>query len=297
MDQPLCLWRSSACDSQHFPLEQARTSGWWHLFLSNTKWTFQRLQTTSGKKKFHPVVWTWQGFLWKRRWKVDGSICAPICWAVLVENLSEHCRCPFTVSASTPREQGPQSSLLGAAPLFQDPKYLKKTVTCFRLTNSLLSDHSLGQNSQFWLFFRASAMCSAHIINGLSLFYWLLTLLLATTNQGGERQDRASYSEVWIQRSQKSCDFCAAQHYELIKHWGIQCSTQQLYCIITWPNSSSFKILVYLLQATIHYHLIFNKKSGMFQTNFNGIRIMCALKYLCSPWDGRITPASSPHTK
>lgn len=58
---------------------------------------------------------------------------------------------------------------------------------------------------------------------------------------------------------------------------------QQLYCIITWPNSSSFKILVYLLQATIHYHLISNKKSGMFQMSFNGIRIMCALKYLCLP--------------
>lgn len=100
---------------------------------------------------------------------MDGSICAPICWAVLVENLSEHCRCPFTMSASTPWEQGPQGSLLGTAPLFQDPKYLQRTVTCFKLTDSLLSDPSLGQNSQFWLFFRALAMCSAHLINGCSL--------------------------------------------------------------------------------------------------------------------------------
>lgn len=58
---------------------------------------------------------------------------------------------------------------------------------------------------------------------------------------------------------------------------------QQLYRIITWSNSSSFKILVYLLQATIHYHLISNKKSEMFQMSFNGIRIMCALKYLFLP--------------
>lgn len=126
-------------------------------------------------------------FFWKRRWKVDGSICAPICWAVLVENLSEHCRCPFTMSASTPREQGPQGSLLGTAPLFQDPKYLKKTVTCFKLTDSLLSHRSFGHNSQFWLFFRASAMCSAHLINGCSLSYWLITLLLGTTNQEGKK--------------------------------------------------------------------------------------------------------------
>lgn len=78
------------------------------------------------------------------------------------------------------------------------------------------------------------------------------------------------------------------------KPWKIQRSTQQLYRIIIWPNSSSFKILVYLLQATIHYHLIFNKKSGMFQMSFNGIRIMCALKYLCLPWDGRIIPVFNP---
>lgn len=78
------------------------------------------------------------GLFCKRRWKVDGSICAPICWAVLVENLSEHCRCPFTMSASTPQDQGSQGSLLGAAPLFQDPKYLKKICNLFQINWSFI---------------------------------------------------------------------------------------------------------------------------------------------------------------
>lgn len=148
---------------------------------------FKRLQEERNFIQSRGLKGVGRAFFWKRRWKVDGSICAPICWAVLVENLSEHCRCPFTMSASTPREQGPQGSLLGTAPLFQDPKYLKKTVTCFKLTDSLLSHRSFGHNSQFWLFFRASAMCSAHLIHGCSLSYWLITLLLATTNQEGKK--------------------------------------------------------------------------------------------------------------
>lgn len=197
---PWSSWWTSPCACEGAVVVIPRISpwkspGWLHLFLSYTKWPFPRLQTTSARKKFHPVVWTWrgwQGFFCRRSWKVDGSIYGPICWAVLVENLSEHCRCPFTMSASTPQEQASQGSLLGTAPLFQDPKYLKKTVACFKLTEPLLSHHSPRQNSQFWLFFRALAMCSAHLINGCSSFYWLLTLVLATTNQEGERQDRAA---------------------------------------------------------------------------------------------------------
>lgn len=151
-----------------------------------------------------PWTWRdWQGFFWKRRWKVDGSICGLICWAVLVENLSEHRRCPFTMSAGTPREQGSQGSLLGTTPLFQDPKYLKKTVTCFKLTDPLLSHHSLGQNSQFWLFFRASATCSAHLINGCSLLYWLLGYWLPQIKKGKGKtelhnQNSAFWKILWL---------------------------------------------------------------------------------------------------
>lgn len=141
--------------------------------------------------------------------------------------------------------------------------------------------HSYGLSSS------ASDMQSANLINNCNLLYRLLHLLVATTNQEGKRQDRLAYSEVWIQPSDKSSYFCAAQHHELINHEAIQCSTQQLHCIITWPKSSSFKTLGSALQATIHYHLTFNKKSGMFQRSFNGIRITCALKYLCLPWEGR----------
>lgn len=198
---PWSSWWASPCASEGTVVVIPNTSPWNRQGVQgdNTfSWAtpndpfkdFKQLQEERNFIQSCGLEGVGRAFFWKRRWKVDGSICAPICWAVLVENLSEHCRCPFTMSASTPWEQGPQGSLLGAAPLFQDPKYLQRTVTCFKLTDSLLSDRSLRQNSQFWLFFRALAMCSAHLINGCSLSYWWLTLLLATPNQEGKRQDR-----------------------------------------------------------------------------------------------------------